>query len=678
MVSKKYKIYNSTNNRLIELNNIVNYDYTNTIKCDIKTIVILVDKYNLSRKGKQHTLIYILKSVIEKLSSKNILTSEIKKTCLDIENNILDDKLEESVLTLELICEGKKAIFKIIFMNVKNILLDILSKYNKKQTINVKQTLTEKVEFRIIKNSYEFFEYYRELGSHIYNAMKKNNIYNCNIINYCSHDIYNYLDKKNVFKNNKHLNSHYYSNPEILLLEGFCLSKYELNELKLSDNKSENDITTRRFGDNVYKKLKGGTKKNKTKNKNGTIQTSKKTLKKITKNNIKHVTNPTIKNTKTNKSTSNTQTKIVNSDNNYYLNFVNLDKLYNKNVKQEMDNIMIKCKSIYFARDIINIPANKATSTSIINTVIHFIARNKLPIKYTILEPEVLLKKGLNLLHSVGKGSIPERQSRLLILEYLPHSKKTQYTKYTKTNDGILLIGKGITMDTGGYNLKPGESIPEMKSDLAGACSVIASIMACARMNIKQNIVAMLPLAENAIGNTSTVSGDVIKAYNGLNVEIIDTDAEGRLVMADTLSYGIEKYPNYNIIELSTLTGEVEDLSCKKFNMGIGINWSNNELQTIVNHGEMNGERLVLVPFISGFDDELKSEIADIRNVCRDCNGQLYPSTTFLSYFINDNSKYLHIDISGSAFKDDKKYAYNDYEASGTGIKLLVDYIKNI
>ena len=148
--------------------------------------------------------------------------------------------------------------------------------------------------------------------------------------------------------------------------------------------------------------------------------------------------------------------------------------------------------------------------------------------------------------------------------------------------------------------------------------------------------------------------------------------------MADTLSYGIEKFPKYKIIELSTLTGEVEDFSCKKFNMGIGINWKDDELQSIVNHGEMNGERLVLLPFISGFDDELKSEVADIRNVCKDCKGQLYPSTTFLSYFIKDNTKYLHIDIAGTAFKDNKNYAYEEYEATGSGIKLLVDYISSI
>jgi leucyl aminopeptidase len=187
----------------------------------------------------------------------------------------------------------------------------------------------------------------------------------------------------------------------------------------------------------------------------------------------------------------------------------------------------------------------------------------------------------------------------------------------------------------------------------------------------------MIPLAENNIGNTSTVPGDVIKAYNGLNVEIVDTDAEGRLMLADTLSYGCKLYPKFKIIEFSTLTGEVEAFSCGKFSMAIGINYNNNEINKFVNIGEFNGERVIVLPFISGFDDELKSDIADIRNICKKCKGQLYPSTTFLSYFINNNTKYLHIDIAGTAFNDNKKYTYEHYESSGVGVKLIIDYLLN-
>lgn len=650
MGKKEFKIYNSADSRLVEINNIVDYNYTNTVKCDIKTIAILVDKKSFTKKK---PLSQTLDQICKKLSSKNILTSEVKKTCLDIEKDIIDDKFEESVLTIELLCGSVKSMYKIIFMNVKNVLLDILDTF---KTEKQSELTNDKLALKLMRNSYEFFEYYRELGSIIFNAMKKNNIYQCNIINKCSTSVYDFLQSIRFFSKHKQLNEYYYSNPEILLLEGFCLSKYELNELKSDDKESKE---TKRFGDNVYKlNVKGGGKKT-VKKRNLHNTTSKTKTHKVVEKTNNH---------------SHKQSSTPTSEN-YYLQFINLDEVSTskkiKIIKNEMDNIMIKCKSIYFTRDIINLPPNKATSTNIINTVIHFIARNKLPIKSTILEPSELKAKGLNLLYSVGQGSIPERQSRLLILEYMPKkSSKSQ-------SDNILLIGKGITVDTGGYNLKPGEDIPEMKSDLSGACSVLSSIMACARMGIKKNIVAMLPFAENAIGNKATVSGDVIKAYNGLNVEIIDTDAEGRLIMADTLSYGIEKYPDYSIIELSTLTGEVASFSCTKFNMGIGINWEQVELQRIVNHGEMNGERLVLVPFISGLDDELKSEVADIRNTPKDCQGQLYPSTTFLSYFINDDTKYLHIDIAGTAFKDEKSYQYEEYEASGSGIKLLVDYIKS-
>ena len=652
-LNHKYHIYNSTNERLIEIDNIVDYNYSQNFKCDIKSIVILLDKYIL----KNDKLQLILQKVVTKLSKKNILNENINKICKDIEIDIINNKITESILTLELFCSDKinnnKGVYKIIFMNVKNILEDTYIQHKNSKLLTHK----------LLKNSFEYFEYCRELGSNIYKSMKKNNIYQCNIVNNCSSKVYNYLDKNNVFIKMKFTNPLYYKNIELLLFEGFCLSKYELNELKTHSYKETKE--TSRFGNNVLKLMGGGNKKS------------------ITKlNKLNNSASP--------------------SKNNYYLNFISMNnnpKLIQK-INNELTNLLIKCKSIYLARDIINIPSNHKNSTNIITTIKHFISRNKLNIKVTVFEPDELLKKGMNLMYSVGQGSKKYKQSRLLILEYYGHKSNNKNTKsFNKNNksdkfknlkksttsdtsdisntsdNNILLVGKGVTMDTGGIDLKPGKYIPEMKSDLAGACSVISSICACARMKINKNIVGLIPLAENAIGRKSTISGDVIKAYNGLNVEIINTDAEGRLLMADALSYGVEKYPKYKIIELSTLTGEVESFSCSRFSMGIGINWEQHELQKLVNQCEMNGERLVLLPFVSGFDDELKSDIADIRNVARDCKGQLYPSTTFLSYFINDDTKYLHIDIGGTAYKDNKKYKYEQYEGSGVGIKLLIDYL---
>lgn len=689
MTKPKLQIYNSPNNRLIEIDNIVDYNYTNTINYDIPTIVILIDKYSTTPKD---TLDKQIIKIIKSIHKSNKLSQEAKNIITEIEKDIKQNNITESILTLELNSnkitnnnqktnQHTKQIYKFIFMNVKNILEDILHENNTKTTKNpnlkVKNNLDE-LTYKILKNSFEYFEYLRELGSHIYKSMKKNNIYQCNIINLCSRTVYHHLDSSRIFKQEKYLNPMYYSNNEVLILEGFALSKYELNELKTSNIKEQ--YTTSRFNNENFKmdiltNIKPRRLNNKQKHLGGVIDKSK------TKKKQHKIPTTTLHHNK--------------PKTNYYLNFVNLE-LLTKNISnsvkshtnsgglkstekplniitkvlKEMDNIMINVKSIYLCRDIINLPSNRTGSQSIINTITHFIARNKLPIKLTVLEPEELLKKGMRLLYSVGQGAEKENQSRMLIMEYygLPKQKET---------NGHLLIGKGITMDTGGISLKSPKDIPPMKDDVSGAASVISSICSSARMGLKCNIVGLIPLSENTTGHKSTIPGDVIKAYNGLKVEIIDTDAEGRLILADTLSYGCETYPAYKIIELSTLTGEAFNLSCARFNIVIGINWLNKDIQDIVNLGEMNGERVVNLPFIKGFDDELQSEIGDIRNVSRGCKGQIYPSTTFLSYFIGDNSKYLHIDV-GASSKDNKKYRYMNYEGTGVGVKLLTDYLAMI
>ena len=621
------KIYESVNNRITEINHIVDYNITKDINKTISTILIITDKHYL----KTITLDKILINVIKDINPRYGLPESIKKICKTITNDIKDDNIKESLLTIEL---NKESVYKFIFINSNNILEDVYLNIPSKE-------LTKKIDSNILKLNktiYTHMESYRSLGSHIYHSMKKNNIYQCNIIDLTSKEYYLYLKKNNFFtsRNKNLINPLDFLNVSLPIIDGFCLSKYSLNEVKSETIYSK--TKTNRFSNNIVKS--GGSK------------TKKKSS--LTPN--------------------------IESKNNYFINIVNINSLNNiniqklytpivyKNIIESLDKILIKIKSIYFARDIVNLPSNKTGSLSIINTVKHFISRNNLPIKIKVLDPKDCLKLGLKLLYSVGQGAEPENQSRLLILEYYGDIKK-------KNNDGYLLVGKGITMDTGGISIKKYNQIPEMKSDVAGACSVISGICGLSRMGIKKNIIGMIPLAENTVGHKSTIPGDVIKSHKGLNVEIIDTDAEGRLVMADTLSYGCKLYPKYKIIEFSTLTGEVENLSCGRFSTAIGINYDNNELNKFVSVGEYNGERVLMMPFITGFDDELKSDIGDIRNVSRNCKGQLYPSTTFLSYFINDDSKYLHVDIGGTAFTDNKKYKYEHYESTGVGVKLLIDFI---
>jgi hypothetical protein len=310
------KMYKSKN-RLIEINNIIDYDFTNEIKCDIKTIVILLDKYSFIKNNKKYHLNEILNKIIKHISSKNNLSQKIKKICLEIENDIINNKITETILTLEINCGNTRSMYKFIFMNVKNILLDILN-----ENANVNKSSIELLNKTLLQHIDDYLVYCRKIGSIIYKSMKTNNVYQCNIINCCSRDIYKYLNKNKLFKKNDHLNPFYFEYIELLLFEGFCLSKYKHTKFNKSflDTKNLSRVINNsiKYGGNLKKK--------------NTVKTN---LIKITLKN------------KQKKQESKTR-KIINKSN-YYLNMVNLDyHSKNKNLEllNKLDNILMKVKSI--------------------------------------------------------------------------------------------------------------------------------------------------------------------------------------------------------------------------------------------------------------------------------------------------------------------------------------------
>ena len=156
-----------------------------------------------------------------------------------------------------------------------------------------------------------------------------------------------------------------------------------------------------------------------------------------------------------------------------------------------------------------------------------------------------------------------------------------------------------------------------------------------------------------------------------MNVEIVDTDGEGRLMMADCLSYAQDKWSGAMYVDVSTLTMELENMSCKEFSSVIGLN-TDKEINNMIKNGEEIGERLVKFPFLRGkVEEELKSDVADIRNVVKKCKGQIYPSTTFLAHFVIEGTKWIHLDLGGNTYKLERGYSYLEEETVGVGIKLL-------
>tara|TARA_B100000575_G_C23120590_1_gene648398 strand:- start:240 stop:1850 length:1611 start_codon:yes stop_codon:yes gene_type:complete len=336
-------------------------------------------------------------------------------------------------------------------------------------------------------------------------------------------------------------------------------------------------------------------------------------------------------------------------------------------MKKLLGDLGIRVDSVFMSRDLSNEPSNKLTPEIFVKTVLSTIKKYKLPIETEIISGNKLVKNNLNLIYSVGKYSKGKSNARLLICKYVPN----------RSDDILLsLVGKGVTYDTGGLSLKidPSQYVFN-KMDMAGASLVISFLIGYARMKGNKNVMALCPLAENNIGTHTTKPGDIIESYNGKTVEIINTDAEGRLMLADTIAYISDKYPKSQIIEFSTLTQSQDDLSCKHFSNIMGIN-SDSLIKKMINIGGKINERLVSLPVMREYIRYLKSNIADVKNEPTKCGSDLFISMCFLLEFVKKNTKFIHIDIAGTVYDMKEIASYMGDESSGIGVRLLFELIK--
>ena len=326
-------------------------------------------------------------------------------------------------------------------------------------------------------------------------------------------------------------------------------------------------------------------------------------------------------------------------------------------------------KSVFLARDLINEPANKAKSTYFIDIIKQNIKDNNIPITIEILEKKDLEKMGMGLILGVGSGSSIENAPKVLIMKY---SGSRSGSKSVSKNPEYVLLGKGITFDTGGLDIKT-HSMVEMKTDLSGAATVASFLIGYAMNKGTKCIYTICPFAENSVGPNSTKPSDVLKAYNGRTVEITDTDAEGRLILADCLAYVVDKYPEATIIDFATLTGQQEKLSCKLFSNILSVN-SQKEVHKLIESGKEINELLVELPIMEKHLKNLESYVADIKNVSFTCSADIIMSSLFMRQFVKKNTKWMHIDIAGPSYKANEIIKYASPEASGVGVRLLFAY----
>lgn len=281
--------------------------------------------------------------------------------------------------------------------------------------------------------------------------------------------------------------------------------------------------------------------------------------------------------------------------------------------------------------------------------------------KCTVLHHDQLKKQGFDAVIAVGQGSV--NPPVVIINEYMPKKGK---------GVDIGLVGKGITFDTGGLSIKSSTNLHYMKSDMGGAAVVLGVVELAAKLKLKVNIVGIVASAENAVDSNSYRPGDVINSYSGKTIEIIDTDAEGRLVLADALSYIIKKFKPTEVIDLATLTGSVVQ-TLGYFAAGMFTN--NTEMANVMSKvGFDTNERVWSLPLFADYESDLHSDIADLRNFSGKPIAGAITAAKFLEAFTEKHENWMHLDIAGVSFGD-SPYAKMK-SASGYGVQLITNYIK--
>jgi leucyl aminopeptidase len=280
-----------------------------------------------------------------------------------------------------------------------------------------------------------------------------------------------------------------------------------------------------------------------------------------------------------------------------------------------------------------------------------------------ILKPKRLEKEGFDALLSVGQGSV--NSPRLIVNRYFPKKKNTV---------DLALVGKGITFDSGGLSIKDSMNLHYMKSDMGGAAAVLGAVELAAKLKLNINIVGIVASAENAVDANSYRPGDVINSYSGKTIEIIDTDAEGRLALADGLSYVIRQYQPKQVIDLATLTGSV--VRALGYSAA-GMFSANPEMvKAMTAAGAVNQERVWSLPLFEDFEEDLHSDIADIRNFSGKPIAGAITAAKFLEAFTEDHDHWMHLDIAGVAFGSSPFAKMKS--ASGYGVRLLTEYMKSL
>ncbi len=312
-----------------------------------------------------------------------------------------------------------------------------------------------------------------------------------------------------------------------------------------------------------------------------------------------------------------------------------------------------------FARDLVNTPVIDLSATDLANQAKEAAKRHGFSIE--VLEKKQIESLKMGGLLAVNTGS-PEPPT-FIIMEHKPKNA---------TNDQpIVLVGKGVVYDTGGLSLKPSNFMDTMKSDMGGAAAVIGTMSAIAEANLPVHVIGLVPATDNRPGGNAVTPGDVITISDGTTVEVLNTDAEGRLILSDALVYA-KRYKPELVIDLATLTGAAARAIGRYAIVGMG-NAPQTEMQKLQESGDKVRERVVEFPFWDEYKELLKSPIADLKNIGGAEAGAI-TAGKFLEHFTD--YPYIHLDIAGPAFLS-KRVGYQIEGGTGIGVRLLFDFLSN-
>jgi len=315
-------------------------------------------------------------------------------------------------------------------------------------------------------------------------------------------------------------------------------------------------------------------------------------------------------------------------------------------------------EGVFFTRDLVNEPANILTTTEFANRLI---AMKDLGLKVSVLEETDMEKLGMGSLLGVGQGSV--MPSKLVVMEWNGGGDEAPFA----------FVGKGVTFDTGGISIKPAGGMEEMTMDMGGAGTVAGVMRALARRKAKANVVGLVGLVENMPDGNAQRPGDVVKSMKGDTIEVINTDAEGRLVLADVLWYAQEKFNPTGVINLATLTGAVI-IALGHEHTGV---FSNNDslCNDFLKAAAVEGEGAWRLPLAPAYDKLLKSRIADMKNIGGRAAGSI-TAAQFLQRFIKEDQPWIHLDIAGTALlSSDSDLAPKG--ATGWGVRALDRLIRD-